>query len=357
MENETIGFIGGKFLPFHLGHVYAIIAASNQVDKLYVILSSSKNRDREICERDGIKYMSAEVRLSWLGESLNNLDNVEILHIEDEGWDNDYDWEAGANMIKEAIGKPINFVFSSEHSYDEHFRRYYPEAKHIVIDSGRNIVDISATRMRRNLFEYWDKLPECVRSFFVKKVAIVGTESCGKSTLTKKLAKFFNTNYAHEVGREYCEKYSNQLTYDMFNSIAMDHYLLQKKLAQKSNKYLFVDSEAVITQYYLDMYFEGKKSDLIEEIIKLEEYDLVIFLEPDIKWVDDGLRFAGGEEERRKNNIKLKGMFRERDILFIKIDGDYSNRFMKAKNAVDILIQPTGNKIDKFKNDVLEENI
>ncbi|WP_236694053.1 adenylyltransferase/cytidyltransferase family protein [Sporosarcina globispora] len=30
----TVGFIGGKFLPLHLGHVYAIVHASAIVDEL-----------------------------------------------------------------------------------------------------------------------------------------------------------------------------------------------------------------------------------------------------------------------------------------------------------------------------------
>ena len=80
IAHKPVGFIGGKFLPFHMGHVYVILSASNYVDELYVILSSSKNRDRELCERDGIKYIPAEVRLSWLGQSLNNLDNIKILN-------------------------------------------------------------------------------------------------------------------------------------------------------------------------------------------------------------------------------------------------------------------------------------
>ena len=33
-KSKTVGFIGGKFLPFHLGHVYVILAASNLVDEL-----------------------------------------------------------------------------------------------------------------------------------------------------------------------------------------------------------------------------------------------------------------------------------------------------------------------------------
>ncbi|MDD5192550.1 MAG: multifunctional transcriptional regulator/nicotinamide-nucleotide adenylyltransferase/ribosylnicotinamide kinase NadR [Candidatus Nanoarchaeia archaeon] len=340
MENKkTVGFIGGKFLPFHLGHVYAIIAASNQVDELYVVVTSSKNRDREICERDGIKYIPAEVRLSWIGESLNNLENIKLIHIEDDRWENNYDWETGANLIKKAIGKPIDYVFSSEHEYSKLFKKFYPDSKHIVIDDKRNTVRISATEMRKNLYENWDKLPNCVRSYFTKKVAVVGTESCGKTILTKKLAKFYNTNYVEEVGRDYSKKYSNQLTKEMFNHIAMEHFLLQQKRAEQSNKVLFIDSEAITTQYYLDMYCPKEKSKLIEEIVKLQDYDLVLYLEPDVKWVEDGLRFAGEQETRKINNDKLKKMFRDRKVSFIEINGNYDERFNRAKKLVDKLFE------------------
>jgi HTH-type transcriptional regulator, transcriptional repressor of NAD biosynthesis genes len=299
-KDKTVGFIGGKFLPFHMGHVYVTIAASNQVDELYVVLSSSENRDRELCKRDGIRYIPAQVRLSWLGDAFNNIENIKILHIEDDQWDDNYDWKQGADMIRKAIGKPIDYVFSSENSYEKYFNKYYPNSKHIVIDDTRKTIPVSATQMRKNLYSYWDKLPNCVKSYFTKKVVVIGTESCGKSTLVQKLAKFYNTNYEHEVGRDYCDKYSNQLTSEMFNLIAMEHFLLQEKKSEESNKILFVDSDATITQYYLNMYFKNQKSPLIEEIVKLQRYDLAIFLEPDVEWISDGLRFSGEEKIRKK---------------------------------------------------------
>ena len=338
MKNKkTVGFIGGKFLPLHLGHIYAIIAASNQVDELYIVLSSSKKRDRELCERDGIRYIPAEVRLSWLGESFSNIENIKIIHIEDNHGDSDYDWEEGAKMIKEAIGKPIDYVFSSEKSYDDIFKKNYPGSGHIVIDNERENVNISATEIRKDIYGNWDRLPNCVRSYFTKKIAIIGTESCGKTTLAKKLAKLYNTEYVSEVGRDYCERYSNRLTKEMFNQIAMEHFLLQKKKSETGNKVIFVDSEAVITQYYFNMYF-GERSDLIEEIIKLQNYDLVIYLEPDIEWVSDGVRFAGDEKERIENNRVLKQMFRERGINFVIINGSYAERFDKARILIDELL-------------------
>jgi HTH-type transcriptional repressor of NAD biosynthesis genes len=337
-QKNTVGFIGGKFLPLHLGHVYAIEQAAKQVDELYVILTSSEKRDKELCERDGIKYIPTDIRLSWLGAALKDISNAQVIHVKDNWGNDDYDWDKGAEMIQKAIGKPIDSIFSSENDYEKHFIKNYPNAKHIVIDNDRKNIPISATDIRKDLSGNWDKLPSYVKSYFTKRVAIVGTESCGKTILTIKLAEYFRTNYVHEVGRDYCEKYDNQLTVEMFDQIGIEHFLLQQKKAEESNKVMFVDSDAVITQYYLDMYFNGRKSPLIEEIIKLQEYDLVIYLEPDVKWVEDGLRFAGDEGVRKSNNEKLKKMYKDRGIKFVSISGSYSERFEKAKNFVRAIL-------------------
>lgn len=332
---RTVGFIGGKFLPLHLGHIYAIKEASKKTDELFVILTSSEKRDKELCKRDKIKYMPSELRLSWIGSVLKDIPNAKLIHLKDNWGEEDYDWDKGAEMIKKAIEKPIDFVFSSEQEYDEHFKKNFSNAKHVVIDNKRKNLPISATKIRKDLFGNWGMLPLVVRTFFVKRIAIIGTESCGKTILTQKLAEHYKTTYVPEVGREYCEKYCNQLTAEMFDEIAMEHFLLQQKKVKESNKILFVDSDAVITQYYLDMYFNGKKSSLIEEVIKLQDYDLVIYLEPDVKWIADGLRFAGEEEKRKKNNEILKKMYKNRGISFVTINGNYDERFEKARELVD----------------------
>ncbi|MDC0535195.1 multifunctional transcriptional regulator/nicotinamide-nucleotide adenylyltransferase/ribosylnicotinamide kinase NadR [Francisellaceae bacterium] len=326
---QTVGFIGGKFLPFHLGHVYSIVSASNLVDKLYVILSASEQRDRELCLRDGIKYMPKDVRLSWLGGCLSDLENIRIKCIEDDDWEN---WGKGANAVLDCIPEKLTHTFSAESDSRDMFEKYYPQAEHVMLD--RKMVDVSAIELRKNLYKNWVMLPEVVRSFFVKKIALVGTESCGKSTLAKKLAKYFNTHWVYEVGRDYCSKYLDQLTVDMFDSIAMDHYRMCENALERSNKMLFIDSEAVVTQYYLDMYF-STQSSLIEEIVKKQEYDLVLFLEPDIEWIDDGIRFAGDNDIRKENNDKLKQMFIERGFKFHVIEGSYKERFMTSKEIIE----------------------
>jgi len=335
----TVGFIGGRFLPFHRGHIFAIIEASNHVENLYVVVNASEEQDRKVCLADGVRPMPAEVRLSWIGECLSQLENIRILHISVENWGESENWHEGTRVVKNAIGRPITHVFSSGHEYDELFDKYYPEAEHVVIDVRRDaVVAQSASEIRRHLYDYWNLLPNTVQTYFVKRIALLGTESVGKTTLTEKLSKYYNTPYAREVGRDYSYRYSNQLTIGHFDQIAMEHFLLTEKLAPHCNRLLLIDSEAILTQYYLEMYFDVHSS-LIDEIIKRQKFDLCLFLEPDLEWVSDGIRFAGGEEERKRNNKRLKEMLAEYGVSYHTIDGDYNKRFVEASNAIDSLFK------------------
>jgi len=335
-----VGFFGGKFLPLHNGHIYAINIAASLVDTLYVILSSSEKRDRELCDEDGIKYPSAEIRLSWLGETFKDSENIKIIHLEDNFNNYNLDaWKEGSEIVKEKIGKHIDVIFSSEESYTDIFKVCYPTSEHYIIDSNRLDIPISATEIRNNVYKNWKYMPNHVRSYFVKKIAIIGTESCGKSTLALLLANKFNTNYVQEVGRNYCERYDNQLTIDMFDDIAMEHYLLQKEKILNSNKVLFVDSEAVITEYYLHHYYNKPRSQIILEITNKQDFDLYIYLEPTNIWEDDGLRFLGDSKVREQCNTQLKSMFDSHGISYITIgEQDYIKRFNTAVELVNKLL-------------------
>lgn len=331
----TIGFYGGKFLPFHMGHLNLIVEASLTVDRLYVVLTYNRERDRLICEKDGFESVEPTRRAAWIGEAVSGLDHVEVLTVED--FDTEYDWDAGAEAIKRAIGHNIDTIFSSEPDYDPVFKRNYPGARHIVMDSERLKISVSASDIRRNLYAHWDDLPRFVRKDFVKKVCITGTESCGKSQLTRKLALAYNTAFVDEVGRRYCERYSNQLTGDMFDRIAAEHLNAVQSAIESANRILFVDTDAVVTQYYLGIYLNGR-SEVLDALSRNQPYDLYLYLEPDVDWVDDGLRFKGEPAERIRLNEALKSMYCERGIEIISISGNFEERYRRVCESIDRLI-------------------
>ena len=333
-----IGQFGGKFIPWHKGHLMVAFQAMSYVDKLYIILFYNDKFDEQLCYQDGCKYMPKDLRRSWIGNSikwLKQFGDVELLELEYD--EMEYDWEKGSNQVKKMIPN-LTHVFSSEQGYDDYFKKCYPHCEHVVIDEDRSRVNISATQIRRDALKYWDFMTKPVRKHFVKKICITGTESTGKSTLTTLLKSHFDTVGIQEVARDWCIKYDNNLTIDMFNEIAIKNQFLQDHSLEVCNKYLFIDTDAVVTQYYLHQYHK-KSSSLISSIIDWQEFNLFLYCKPNIEWTQDkwGHRFLGETEERKECDNLLLNMYKDAygqnfmDKHFKFIDADnYKDRLQQA---------------------------
>ncbi|RSD26900.1 multifunctional transcriptional regulator/nicotinamide-nucleotide adenylyltransferase/ribosylnicotinamide kinase NadR [Mesobacillus subterraneus] len=337
-----VGMFGGKFVPVHLGHVYAMIKASTMVDELHVIVSYDTEYEKEVIFKDAkIPYIPFQVRLRWWKQLTKDLHHVHVHAIEEIQTGQFSDWEKGSESIREAIGKEIDFVFSSEQQYSHYFDVLYPQAKHVVIDAGREKYPISATAIRsEGAFKYWDMLPRVVQPFFVKKVVIVGTESSGKSTLVSNLAALYNTVYVEEIGRTFYERLGDFETITLstdFPEIAIEHKYHEKQQAGKANKVLFIDTEATVTQYFAGLYL-GEHQSVLDSLASIQDYDLWLFLEPDVKWFDDGTRSFGLQSIRDANNKTLKELLYKNGVVFEIISGDYTERLSKAVQLVDELI-------------------
>lgn len=327
-----VGMYGGSFNPLHIGHVNDIIEASSMCEKLYVILSYN--------DLETINYQE---RFKWLKKIANELPNVEVEAIKDTSTSKEtYDWVKGANDIKDIIKDKIDMVFcGSDYQGTNIFEKMYKGS--IIHYFDRKQTPISSTEIRENPYQYYDYLPKVVRPSYTKKVVLVGTESCGKSTLTKNLATAFNTNYVPEVGRDICESAGgiNNMQEKDFIEILYRHKIRELEALKEAYQVLFIDTEATVTKYYHDLLLPNNEDfNAFEKAInKLNDYDLYVFLEPDVKWVQDGTRTYGEEEVRIKNNLILKDLFQERGINYEIVDGDYKERFVKTKKLVNNLLK------------------
>lgn len=331
-----VGMYGGTFNPLHLGHVNDIITASNMCEKLYIVLSVSKDKNE-------INYKE---RVMWLKNITQHMENVEVFSIFDENESKeDYDWEKGVNDVKSYINKPIDVVFCGDDYKGKNiWEKCYPKSKIIYIP--REEIHISSTEIRKNPFKYYEYLPKIVRMYYTKKVCIIGTESCGKTTLVRNLANYFNTTHVEEEGRYICDKaggIDNMQPYHYFQ-ILSKHKESEYKALENANKVLLIDTDSLITLYYymLDFKDESKENsafkDIAENISLLNKYDLYIFLEPDVLWVQDGTRTYGEESVRKENNQKLKQLLDKNNINYICINGDYETRYEKSKQIIKEMI-------------------
>ena len=275
MKKETIGMFGGKFLIVHKGHVHAMHKAAAMVDKLYLIVTYNVMFEREVYfHKSKIAPIAVEQRLRWWHEITKELDNVHVYAIEETNIKKNADthtnvnyhahtkvepdWESCADSIKTLIGKPIDFIFSSEPSYSDYFDDLYPKAKHIIIDADRQLYPISASQLRHDgAIQHWDMLPDAVQPYFAKSVVIVGTESTGKTTLAKNLAHRYDTCYVEEAGRKFYEEINAEIVLlEDFAQIAYEHKYHERQAKKAANKIYFVDTEAITTQFFSMVYLD-----------------------------------------------------------------------------------------------------
>ena len=334
MKKYKVGMYGGSFDPLHVGHIHDMLKAAAMCETLYIMISWCEGREST----------SKELRYRWVLNSTRHLPNVKIMLVEDkavskEEYNTDYYWEKGAQDIKDLIGQKIDIVFcGDDYLGTGRFESLYcPES--IIHYFPRKEVPISSTEIREWCTEHWDYVPQVCRPYYTRKVLIVGGESTGKSTLVKNLALAYNTNYVEEHGRLTCEYAGGEefmIAEDLYENFLYQKTKTMDALKQ-SNRILFVDTDCCTTLFYskflnLDHRVCEKLADAINATNK---WDLVLFLEPTVDFIQDGTRSEEIASDREKYSLQIKEILNRHGIAYETIDGDYLHRFERAKELIE----------------------
>lgn len=328
MKKYKSGYVLGKFLPFHLGHKYLIDTAIDNCEKVTVLVGTLPSES-----------IPGAIRYQWVKDTYKNNQNVtvkwcnEVLPQQPE--EHPYFWNIWVDVVKRYCPNDIDVIFTSE-NYGDPYAKHLG-IKHHLVDIERKKYPVSGTLCRNETFKYWDLLSNESKSYFVKKIAIMGPESTGKSTLTKILAERFNTEYVEEYGRTVYEENGNSVSVSDFIKISTGRQKIEDEKTKKANRILLCDTEDITTYYLLKEYYPNNWTEVkhwfYHRMNEYKNYDLYLLLKPDCDWVQDGTRTF--ENNRWEQYEIIKSFLIQKNCNFVEIGGNWNNRFNESLKIIN----------------------
>lgn len=164
----------------------------------------------------------------------------------------------------------------------------------------------------------------------MKRIAITGPESSGKSTLAQALAKHFRTNWSAEYAREYLEKRNGIYSQADLDEIAKGQLALWKQV--HDGKLFFYDTEMLVIKIWSEFKYKTC-SHFIENAFQEQQFDHYFLCRPDIPWEEDPLR-EHPEQREQLFDLYHKTLI-EHNLPFTIVEGDLPNRISICKNILE----------------------
>lgn len=327
----SIGLVVGKFAPLHLGHEWLIRQAQEQCEQL-VLLSW-------VCPE--LAGYEPERRANWL----------QVRFPELRSWVVTPEWVARqrarglllpdlphesaadaaqrqfvADFCLAVLGHPVDAVFTSE-AYGDGFaahltRCFGRPVQHVEIDRARIQVPVSGTRLRADIHGLRHYLAAQVYGDFVERIALLGGESSGKSSLAQALAEALGTRHAAEYGRELWEEQGGVLAYDDLLRIGRTQVAREQALSGQCQRYLVCDTTPLTTLFYCRELFGRAEAEL--EQLAERRYQHLFLCADDFPFVQDGTR--QGEAFRRRQNRWYEQELDRRGWAFTCLSGSLLQR-------------------------------
>ncbi|WP_264552356.1 DUF4301 family protein [Flavobacterium sp. N2038] len=170
------------------------------------------------------------------------------------------------------------------------------------------------------------------------KIALFGPESTGKTTLATQLADYYETEWVPEFARDYLqekwEENQHICVADDMMPIAYGQVALENKKLAAAKKYLFCDTNLMVTKVFSEMYYGFCDPHLNEAALK-HEYDLFFLTDIDVPWEKDDLRDT--PEGRETVFSVFKQTLIDTNKPFITLSGNKESRLAKATAIINNL--------------------
>ena len=111
----------------------------------------------------------------------------------------------------------------------------------------------------------------------IPKIAIVGPESTGKSSMSAYLAEHYHTVWVPEFARDYCAALTEPPTWQDEINMFYGQLALEEKLLPQANKLLICDTTFITVKIWSDQMFGSSPQEVLDALPK-HKYDLYLLL-------------------------------------------------------------------------------
>ena len=304
------GLVIGKFMPPNQGHQHLFDFAQTWSSTLTIVV-----------ERIAGEPIDSAVRAAWVAQMAPR---ARVLHLDrhmpqdpsetPEFWSI---WRHTLSELVDTVDRPVDLVFASE-AYGVRLAKELG-ARFIPVDPQRHAVPISATQVRADPAAVWPMLPAPVRAHYTRRIAVVGPESSGKSTLSRQLADALGGLWVPEYARTLLEQNADPAADwpDTLRHIARGQHAQEAALARQSPGLLVCDTDLLTTRIWWERLVGGPPPAFLAEQAEAATYDLTVLCTPDLAWEADPVRYLPEEQAWffRRFEAELKRL--ERRVLVV----------------------------------------
>lgn len=166
------------------------------------------------------------------------------------------------------------------------------------------------------------------------RVALLGAECTGKTTLVARLAKHFNTLWVPEYARFYWRK-KNDLTVDDVVPIMKGQGIWEGRVCAKAErlgkKLVICDTIPLSSLAYSQYYYGVIRPEARTHFTP--DYDLYLVTDIAVPWVEDPARDKEVDRERMHQSFLHR--LEEYSVPYSLIQGSWQERFLRATEAIE----------------------
>jgi len=174
----------------------------------------------------------------------------------------------------------------------------------------------------------------------IRKIAIIGPESTGKSTLSKTLAAELHTVWVPEYARSYLETLQREYVENDLLLMAQGQMAQEDILIKNADAYLICDTDLHVLKVWSEHKYHRCHPWILEQIAQ-RKYDMYLLTYIDIEWSYDPQREHPDTTMRKYFYNIYRDIVQNSGLPWVDIRGGEHERLHTAKESISQILNNT----------------